>query len=258
MFPKANPKAWVRRNWLLRAKRSTLCDSDRELPDRRQPPSAPLPGGGQGRKPPPIPKGPIKAARRKIDEDAKTRVHKATPAPPRIDDDQMTVRKPAPTSEQRYRMSGMRWAHPLGQVFNAVDGETGDRVVVTLLHPAKALTDAHVDASRATANVLAGIVDPHINGIIDVQRHPENRLALVTEYINASVLAEQVGKKVLPPARVIAILRQVCRALGDAHRAGVSHGALSAASVLLTGTQGRPDAVVVTDFGLQGIVDAEL
>jgi serine/threonine protein kinase len=246
------------------AKAPTLCDSGRELAEHRSPPAPPPPG----RKPPPVPKGPIKA-KRKIDEDAKTQVSKAVPqvAPRRIDDDQMTVRraapKPAPRREPiaggpRYRTTGLRWAHPLGQVHNAVDTETSDRVMVTMLHPAAGLSDAHVDASRATANVIGGLGRPYLNRIVDVVRQSDNRLWIVTEYLNASVLSEQLGKKVLPVPRVIGILRQVCRALGDAHRAGVSHGALSVASVLLTGIHGRPDSVVVTDFGLQGVIDAEL
>ncbi len=143
-------------------------------------------------------------------------------------------------------------------MFTAVDGVTGDRVVLTLLHPARQLTAGHLDAARATANVLGGVIDASINGVIDVVPYPDDRIAVITEFLNASALSQQLGRKALPAPRVVAILRQIVRALGLAHRAGVAHGALSVGSVLLTSAQGRPDSVVLTDFALQGLMSADL
>ncbi|MGH1341118.1 MAG: protein kinase domain-containing protein [Nannocystales bacterium] len=143
-------------------------------------------------------------------------------------------------------------------MFTAVDSATGDRVVLTLLHPARQLTAGHLDAARATANVLGGVIDASINGVIDVVPYPDDRVAVVTEFLNASALSQQLGRKALPAPRVVAILRQIVRALGLAHRAGVAHGALSVGSVLLTSAQGRPDSVVLTDFALQGLMNADL
>ncbi len=161
-------------------------------------------------------------------------------------------------SMARYRTRGRRWSHPLGDVFSAVDSETGDRVVLTLLYPAGRLTPGHLDAARATANVLGGVVDASINGVIDVVPYADNRVAVITEFLQATALSQQLGNRALPANRVFAILRQVVRALGLAHRAGVAHGALSVGSVLLTGAQGRPDTVVLTDFALQGLMNADL
>ncbi|MCR9159233.1 MAG: tetratricopeptide repeat protein [bacterium] len=177
-------------------------------------------------------------------------------------DEQRTVRRPAPDAasvgNQRFRTVGRRWSHPLGDVFNAVDGNSGNRVVLTLLHPARRLTAGHIDAARATANVLSGVTDASINAVIDVVPYADERIAVVTEFLHGSALSQQLGRKALPAPRVFAILRQIVRALGLAHRAGVAHGALSVGSVLLTSAQGRPDTVVVTDFAMQGLMSADL
>ncbi|MEM6296071.1 MAG: hypothetical protein AAGA54_32660, partial [Myxococcota bacterium] len=223
------------------------------------PPPPPPPGGGRSRgaRPPALP---LRAAG--FAEDQRT-VARAAP----LAEEDRTLRRPNPLvaaqaapnpNAPRYRTKGMRWRHPLGEVFDAVDGQTGDRVVLTLLHPARKLAQGHLDAARATANVLSGVVDAAINGVVDIVPYPDGRVAVVTEYLNATALSEQLGRKALPPARVFAILRQVTRAIGLAHRAGVAHGALCVGSVLLTGAQGKPDTVVLTDFAMQGLVGADL
>ncbi len=177
-------------------------------------------------------------------------------------DEQRTIRRQAPDAasvgNQRFRTLGRLWSHPLGDVFNSVDGNSGNRVVLTLLHPARRLTAGHIDAARATANVLSGVTDSSINAVIDVVPYADERIAVVTEFLHGSALSQQLGRKALPAPRVFAILRQVVRALGLAHRAGVAHGALSVGSVLLTSAQGRPDTVVLTDFAMQGLMSADL
>ena len=158
----------------------------------------------------------------------------------------------------RYRTAGLRWKHPLGKVYSAFDGTTGQRVGLTLLHKAKGLTEAHLDACRATAGIIEGLEEPGVAGIRDVFNHPDGALALVNDYVEGVVLSTQVGSRALPVVRLIVILRQLCQILGRAHAAGVTHGALSVGSVILSGRAGRPDTVTVTDFGLQGIVAADL
>ncbi len=185
---------------------------------------------------------------------------------PRDEDVNTTViRKPGttnPTTEGlvlgRYRAGQIRWRHPLGKVYDAIDTESGERVDLTLLHPALALDNTHVESCLQDARKLASVDSPMILRALNVLRHPDGRLGIVTGHVDARVLAADVSRRPLPLGRSIAILRQICHALSLAHRAGVVHGALTTGSVLLTGRGGRPDAVILTDFGLREVIEAQL
>jgi serine/threonine-protein kinase len=54
----------------------------------------------------------------------------------------------------------------------------------------------------------------------------------------------------MPPGRVVHVLRQVCEALGEAHRAGLIHRDVKPANILLCERGGRFDVAKVVDFGL--------
>ena len=53
-----------------------------------------------------------------------------------------------------------------------------------------------------------------------------------------------------PPARVVSILRQVCRSLADAHHHGLIHRDIKPTNIFLCGLGNEYDFVKVLDFGL--------
>jgi serine/threonine protein kinase len=77
------------------------------------------------------------------------------------------------------------------------------------------------------------------------------------EYLEGMNLDEFVKRfGVLPEARAVYILRQVCGSLAEAHAAGMIHRDIKPANIFLTNRGGLHDFVKVLDFGLVKALDS--
>ena len=147
----------------------------------------------------------------------------------------------------RYRIDRKLGQGAFGQVFLAHDTSLGDRTVaLKLLHPVYAIEPAAVQRFRREANLLAQLDHPAIVPIYDAGLAGD-QLFLVMRYLPGGSLAELLTKQgALPPARVLALLRDLADGLDHAHAAGVIHRDLKPANLLLDAR----NHVVITDFGL--------
>jgi serine/threonine-protein kinase len=71
--------------------------------------------------------------------------------------------------------------------------------------------------------------------------------------IDLEALVKKFGPQ--PPARVAAILRQVCLSLGDAHRHGMIHRDIKPTNIFLCRMGNEHDFAKVLDFGLVKVLD---
>ncbi|MFI6642761.1 serine/threonine-protein kinase [Streptomyces sp. NPDC050504] len=100
------------------------------------------------------------------------------------------------------------------------------------------------------AVAAAQINHPGVVGLYDRGVH-EDVLFIVMEKVTGATLAEHVRTEgPMPPARAVAIARDICDALAAAHRAHVIHYDIKPHNVMLT-ADGR---VKVVDFGIAGFV----
>jgi Tol biopolymer transport system component len=85
---------------------------------------------------------------------------------------------------------------------------------------------------------------PHIRATYEVEDF-EGRPGIVMEPLDGETLAERLARGPLPSQEALPIALQTARALAEAHAAGIAHGGLTTASIMLT-----KNGVKVMDFGL--------
>ncbi len=144
----------------------------------------------------------------------------------------------------------------MGQVYEAAHDDDGPaRVAVKVLHTSL-LGDREVSYRfRREAEILEAIESPHVPRVFDRGKDPRGRPFMVMELIAGVELAKVLhARGTLPVPVALEIAKQVCRALGAAHRAGVVHRDLKPDNVMLCGPVDAPD-VKLLDFSVSKVED---
>lgn len=160
------------------------------------------------------------------------------------------VLAPGTRLADRYTVSRFIASGGMGEVYAATDSTLGEEVALKVLRPGvSAQLDDEVRLARK-------VTHPGVCRVFDlsVHRDAERALPFVTmELIDGVSLSNRLrseGK--LGEREVLRVATAVSEALAAAHRAGVVHGDLKPANVLVT-PAGR---VVITDFGLARASDS--
>jgi eukaryotic-like serine/threonine-protein kinase len=107
------------------------------------------------------------------------------------------------------------------------------------------------------ANTIAALKSPHTVYLYDFGTTQDGRLYYVMELldgISLQTLIDTFGPQ--PAPRVIAILKQMCRSLEEAHQEKIVHRDLKPSNVMICQVAQARDFVKVLDFGLAKPLDA--
>ena len=132
-----------------------------------------------------------------------------------------------------HELRGQLVTTTLGTLHLAYQPAVGREVAVFVVDAALARDADFVRQFEVEAQRLARLTHPHIVGLLDHWRTPEQAV-LVFRHVDSSSLGS-VAAAGLPAGEVSTILEQVAEALDHAHGRGVVHGAVGAASVRLDG-----------------------
>ncbi len=157
-----------------------------------------------------------------------------------------------------YRLEELIGSGGMGSVYKASrnDGLFEQTVAIKFVRPlgGRIAVEAMVDAERRT---LARLKHPGIARILDGGRTEQGLHYLVMEYVEGLAIDAHVARHALDARARVALLRDVCAAVADAHRNLVLHCDLKPANVLVDDS-GRARLI---DFGiarLRGVLDPAL
>ncbi|MFI1465265.1 serine/threonine-protein kinase [Nocardia carnea] len=153
-----------------------------------------------------------------------------------------------------YRLEELLGRGGMGEVWRCFDTEQQREVAVKLLPPALSGDAEYVARFQREARVAARLTDPHI---VPIHRFGEydGRLFIDMRLVEGRDLAEVLSVTgALAPARAVTVVEQLAAALDDAHDAGLIHRDVKPANAMVT--NGVPEFVYLTDFGIAQIVDS--
>jgi tetratricopeptide (TPR) repeat protein len=142
----------------------------------------------------------------------------------------------------------------MGAVYLAEHVDLEKRVALKTLLAATAQDPKAIERFRQEARAASKIGNPFICDVTDFGSLPDGQVFFVMEYIDGVSLSRILeSERALSAARAIAILRQICKALGAAHQKGIVHLDIKPDNIMLTSQGRRGDMVKVVDFGIAGL-----
>ncbi|MGE2736120.1 serine/threonine-protein kinase [Mycolicibacterium vaccae] len=145
-----------------------------------------------------------------------------------------------------YELQSLLGVGGMGEVYRAYDTQRERMVAIKLLRPEMAADPSFQQRFRRESRVAARLQEPHVIpvhnfGEIDGVLYIDMRL------VEGASLKEVLrAEGALPPARAVAIIRQVAAALDAAHASGLVHRDIKPENVLLT----ADDFAYLVDFGI--------
>jgi hypothetical protein len=158
----------------------------------------------------------------------------------------------------QYRVDERMGAGGMGAVYRGTQLSIDRPVAIKLIAPEVEQNAAHVQRFRREAEALAKLRHPNTVHLLDFGVTEQDRLYMVMELLSGTDLEQHLVKHgVFELAPALRVVRQIARALSEAHALGIIHRDLKPSNVFLSQVEGGDTFVKVMDFGVAGFQQAE-
>ena len=156
----------------------------------------------------------------------------------------------------RYRVVSKLGEGGMGAVYRGEQISLKRAVAIKVLRPELSANPGLVRRFNAEAELAAKLSHPNTVNIYDFGQDGTGALFIAMEFLEGRSLRQVVTTEgPLPPARALAIGRQIAASLSDAHGHGIVHRDLKPDNVMLTERGKERDVVRVLDFGIAKLRD---
>ena len=155
------------------------------------------------------------------------------------------------TIGDRYRILGRIGEGGMGTVYLCEHVALGKRMAVKVLRPEFSGDEELLRRFQHEARAASQIGQENIIDVFDFGHTAEGAAYFVMEALDGESLARLLQREqIVPLARALPILMQICRALGAAHQRGIVHRDLKPENVFVTRREDGSEFVKVLDFGI--------
>lgn len=145
----------------------------------------------------------------------------------------------------------------MGTVYEAEHIDIERRVALKILRPEYTRSPDIVEQFRGEARAASKVGSEHIAQVFDFAELPDGSVMFTMELVNGPTLREELRGGPLSAARSVALLRQICKGLDAAHKAGVVHRDVKPDNIVIENRRGRADAIKLLDFGIAAMTGDE-
>ncbi len=157
----------------------------------------------------------------------------------------------------RYEIKGMIGRGGMGAVFEAWQPSVQRTVALKVLLREFAENETVIKRFHKEALAASRLQHPNTISVYDFGQTDDGVLFIAMEYLRGVDLSRVLDEGPMPVDRALAIMRQVCKSLSEAHKAGVIHRDLKPDNVFLTDVEGEDDFVKVLDFGVAKLKEGD-
>ncbi len=158
-----------------------------------------------------------------------------------------------PILNDRYRLVEQIGAGGMAVIYKAQDMELGRMVAVKVLRPSLVSDPEFLMRFKREARAAANLSHPNIVTVHDVGQDGPKTHYIVMEYVPGQDLKQLIrARGAFEVDAALAVIIEVCKGVGYAHRAGLVHCDMKPQNILVT----PENSIKVADFGIARALSA--